>query len=38
MPRAGKGGVYSADILAEAAEALLKKAPDALPCAWPEIM
>ncbi len=33
MPRAGRGGLYSAEVLADAAAALLRRAPDALPCA-----
>ncbi|KAK9827976.1 hypothetical protein WJX81_003639 [Elliptochloris bilobata] len=32
MPRAGKNGVYSAEVLAEAAAALLRRADDAVPC------
>ena len=32
MPRAGKCGVYSAEVLADAAAALLRRADDAMPC------
>lgn len=32
MPRAGRDGVFSAEVLADAAAALLRRADDAIPC------
>ena len=32
MPRAGREGVFSAEVLADAAAALLRRADDAIPC------